>query len=103
IALRSNDYVDQFKTIATELKNHPNTLGVLLGNQNDKAILFVSVGKNLLEKGYSAKEVIKKASNLIKGGGGGQDFLATAGGKDTSKFEEVLQLAEAYAGSSEEN
>jgi alanyl-tRNA synthetase len=42
-------------------------------------------------KGLDAGQLIKQVvSPLIKGGGGGQKTLATAGGQDASKLQEVI-------------
>jgi alanyl-tRNA synthetase len=47
------------------------------------------------EKGLEAPKLIKEyATPLIKGGGGGQKTLATAGGQDASNFSElILQIS----------
>ena len=40
-----------------------------------------------------ATQIIKeKIAPLIKGGGGGQKTLATAGGQDTSQLKNVIEL-----------
>jgi alanyl-tRNA synthetase len=44
-----------------------------------------------LEKGLEAPKMIKEIiTPLIKGGGGGQKTLATAGGQDASNLQEVI-------------
>jgi alanyl-tRNA synthetase len=43
-------------------------------------------------KNLNASAIIKEIAPLIKGGGGGQPFFATAGGTDTSKLKEVFTL-----------
>ena len=44
------------------------------------------------EKGLEAPKLIKEyATPLIKGGGGGQKTLATAGGQDASNLHELIQ------------
>jgi alanyl-tRNA synthetase len=51
----------------------------------------VSANKNL-----DASKLIKEnISPLIKGGGGGQKTLATAGGQDASKFQQVIDTVKA--------
>ncbi|MDQ3277737.1 MAG: DHHA1 domain-containing protein, partial [Bacteroidota bacterium] len=48
------------------------------------------------EKGLDASALIKqKISPLIKGGGGGQKTLATAGGQDISNLRQVLTTVKA--------
>jgi len=46
-----------------------------------KACLTLMYTKDLVEKGLDASKDIRIAAKLIQGGGGGQKFLSTAGGK----------------------
>jgi alanyl-tRNA synthetase len=50
----------------------------------------VGVGEDLLARGLKATELIKPLAAEIKGGGGGQPFYATAGGKDPGGLERAL-------------
>ncbi|MCB9169625.1 MAG: alanine--tRNA ligase [Flavobacteriales bacterium] len=72
------------KDLAFRLKEaHKDLLLVLGARHGGKALLTVMVGEDLIrEKGLNATDVIKQLAMEIKGGGGGQPFLATAGGKD---------------------
>ena len=47
---------------------------------------------DLVESGMNANEIIRKMAAAIKGGGGGQPFYATAGGKELSGLAEALKL-----------
>ena len=49
---------------------------------------FLGIG--LLGAGF-VRAMVNKVSPLIKGGGGGQKTLASAGGQDASRLEEVIQ------------
>jgi len=40
-----------------------------------------------------ASKIIRDIAKEIKGGGGGQPFLATAGGKDLSGLDRAIELA----------
>jgi alanyl-tRNA synthetase len=44
------------------------------------------------EKSLNASNLIREASPLIQGGGGGQAFFATAGGKNAAGLEAALKL-----------
>ncbi|MEO5585356.1 MAG: alanine--tRNA ligase, partial [Flavobacteriales bacterium] len=71
------------RDLAFRLKDgNPDLLLVMGARQGDKALLGVMVGQVLLDKGMAAPQIIKALSSEIKGGGGGQAFYATAGGKD---------------------
>ena len=45
------------------------------------------------ERELNATEIIREISKEIKGGGGGQSFFATAGGKDPEGIERAFRLA----------
>ena len=53
----------------------------------------VMVGQALLDKGIAAPQIIKALASEIKGGGGGQAFYATAGGKDPEGLPRALKKA----------
>ncbi len=57
---------------------------------NGKANLTLLISDDLVKAGWNASEIIRKASRHIRGGGGGQDFYATAGGKDPEGLQAAL-------------
>jgi len=57
---------------------------------NGKANLTLLLSDDLVKAGWNASEIIRKASLHISGGGGGQDFYATAGGKDPNGLQAAL-------------
>ncbi len=57
---------------------------------NGKANLTLLISDDLVKSGWNASEIIRKASRHISGGGGGQDFYATAGGKDPEGLQAAL-------------
>ena len=83
------------KDLAFNMKSLADDLFLVLGSaQNGKALLTVMVSDSLVEqKGLKADEVIKAISGEIKGGGGGQPFFATAGGKDATGLENAFLKA----------
>lgn len=87
--------VNQAKTLAHELRSSGNNMFVVLGMVNSgKVNLLVALSDELVSKGdLKAGEIIKKISQYIKGGGGGQPHLATAGGKDASGIEAAFEAA----------
>lgn len=84
---------DLLKKLAYDLKLQlPGHLIVLAANTGGKASVVVSIDEKLAaDRGLDAGKVIKeKVSGLIKGGGGGQKTLATAGGQDVSALHQVV-------------
>ncbi|MBP6572978.1 MAG: alanine--tRNA ligase [Flavobacteriales bacterium] len=75
-------------------EQHTDLLMVLGSAQDGKALLAVMVGDGLVAgKGLKATDIIKQLSPHIKGGGGGQAFFATAGGKDPSGLKAAIVAA----------
>jgi alanyl-tRNA synthetase len=71
-----------------------NLVAVLGSTKNGKPILSCFVSKNLAEKGViQANSIIKEIGIHIQGGGGGQAFFATAGGKNPNGIENALAAA----------
>ncbi len=66
---------------------------VLALESGDKVNLVVALSDDLVSKGMDAGKIIREISRSIKGGGGGQPQLATAGGKDASGIEEAFEMA----------
>jgi alanyl-tRNA synthetase len=86
---------DALKTIAFELKNQVQDLFmVLAGDIDGKPQIAVVVSDNLVkEKELHAGNIVRELAKEIKGGGGGQPFYATAGGKDISGLDKVIEKA----------
>ena len=64
---------------------------------NGKANVALSISESLVNnKNWQAPAIIKeKIAPLIKGGGGGQKTLATAGGQDASQLAKVIEAVKA--------
>nr|MBC8464575.1 alanine--tRNA ligase [Bacteroidota bacterium] len=86
------------KNLAFELKKEQDNLLLILGAANgDKATITIVVSESLAEsKGLHAGNMVRELAQEIKGGGGGQPFFATAGGKDASGIPNVLEKAKSY-------
>ncbi len=82
---------DSIKNLSYELRGEVNNLCIFIAaNINEKALLSVMLSNDLVEKGLNAINIIKEASKEIQGGGGGQPFYATAGGKNPNGLEKAL-------------
>ena len=86
------------KNLAFELKKEQDDLLLVLGAANgEKATITVVVSESLAEsKGLHAGNMVRELAQEIKGGGGGQAFFATAGGKDASGIPNALEKAKGY-------
>ena len=88
----------ELKDLAFQLRNQGNNLICALGAEIEgKAHLVIMISDNLIETHkLNAGEVIRKISNHIQGGGGGQAFLATAGGRNPAGIPGALESAKKY-------
>ncbi len=86
------------KNLAFELGSEIDDLFLLLGAEhNGKAILSCYITKDLAGKrGLNAGQIVRELGKFIQGGGGGQPFFATAGGKNPSGIPEALEAVAAY-------
>src|SRR5690606_10591952 len=75
-------------------KELENVLLVVASDYDGKPSITVAISDNLVvEKGWNAGQIVRDLAKEIQGGGGGQDFFATAGGKDVSGLERALGKA----------
>ncbi len=86
------------KDLAFQIKGEIDNLFLVLGaNINGKPNLTIMISDNIVaEKGLNAGQIVREAGKEIKGGGGGQPFYATAGGKDVSGLEAAIEKALSY-------
>ena len=86
------------KDLAFELGGEIDNLFVIFGSQNeDKALLTCYISKELVEeRKLNAGQIVRELGTYIQGGGGGQPFFATAGGKNPEGIEAALEAARTY-------
>ena len=78
------------KDIAFMLKSEmKNTAFTAAFTFNGKPYLSVMFTEDLVARGAHAGKVVKEAAKLIQGGGGGQAFFASAGGKNMDHIAEA--------------
>ncbi len=85
---------DALKKLCFDLKNHLRDFVVVLcANIDGKPFVAVSIADNVVAaKNLDANKIIKEhIAPIIKGGGGGQKTLATAGGQDASNLSLVIE------------
>ena len=83
------------KDLAFEIGGEVDNLFLVFGsNHNGKALLSCYISKNLVtEKDLNAGKIIRDLGKHIQGGGGGQPFFATAGGKNPDGISAALQAS----------
>jgi len=83
------------KDLAYELGNIGKNLFLVLATaENDKPMLTVYISKELAaERNLNASQIVRELGKHIQGGGGGQPFFATAGGKDILGIPQALEAA----------
>ena len=86
---------DAIKNISFELRNQIPDSFILLASENDgKAMLSLIISDSLVQSGnLNATTVIRNISKHIQGGGGGQPFYATAGGKNPAGIDAAIEEA----------
>ncbi len=86
---------DALKKLCFELMNNLKGSGIVLLTTiiDNKSFVALGIDEALVKgKELDASKIIKEhIAPLIKGGGGGQKTLATAGGQDTSRLNEVIE------------
>ncbi|MEJ8816791.1 alanine--tRNA ligase [Lacibacter sp. H407] len=85
---------DALKKICFDLKTNLNDyVAVLCANIDGKPFVAVGISDTVATaKNLDAGKIIKEhIAPLIKGGGGGQKTLATAGGQDASNLQQVIE------------
>jgi alanyl-tRNA synthetase len=90
---------NSIKNMVFSLGNKHNNLFAVFATSPspEKALLTCYISKELAnEKGYNAGQVVRELGKLIQGGGGGQNFFATAGGKNPSGIPNALEKAKDF-------
>jgi alanyl-tRNA synthetase len=86
------------KDLAYELGTLGTNLFLVIATSEDgKPMLSCYISKELVaEKNLNAGAVVRELGKYIQGGGGGQPFFATAGGKNVAGIAEALEKAVSF-------
>ncbi|MCB0515900.1 MAG: alanine--tRNA ligase [Chitinophagales bacterium] len=89
---------DILKQLTYDLKNSTeNLVAVLAAEVEGKALISVMIEENLLEKHtWNAGTLVREWAKIVQGGGGGQAFYATAGGKNPAAIPQLIQQAKSW-------
>jgi alanyl-tRNA synthetase len=85
---------NMIKDLAYALRAKAANIILVLGAVNDgKPMLAVMLGDDIVAKGVDAGATVREAAKLMQGGGGGQKFFATAGGKNPDGLQAAIDKA----------
>jgi alanyl-tRNA synthetase len=81
------------KDILFQLKGEvTNFFGVIGGDEGDKCTISIIAADSVIaDKGINAGNLVREVSKHIQGGGGGQAFFATAGGKNSAGLSVAIE------------
>lgn len=87
---------ESIKDLCFQLKGElDNFVGVIGGKSDGKATVTIIISENIAkDKDLHAGNLVREASKLIQGGGGGQPFFATAGGKNQNGLNDAVAFVE---------
>lgn len=86
--------VEMVKDVAFALRQKMPNLALVLGSVSEgKPTLAVMLGDETVARGLNASAIVREAAKEISGGGGGQPFFATAGGKNPDGIDRAIDKA----------
>lgn len=83
------------KDILFQLRNEfPDLVAIIGSKEGDKCAISVAISDGLVaSNNWNAGSVVKTVATHIQGGGGGQPFFATAGGKNPQGLQQAINAA----------
>lgn len=94
IATQTDRTPEFVRDLAYCLRARAPKLVLVQGSVNDgKPMLTVMLGEEITAQGVNAGAVVREAAKLMQGGGGGQAFFATAGGKNPDGLQAAIDKA----------
>jgi len=92
--LQTDRRPDFVKDLAYGLRQRSRKLVFVVGTIHEgKPLLTVMLGDEIAAAGVNAGAVVREAAKLMQGGGGGQAFFATAGGKNPDGLQAAIDKA----------
>ena len=87
---------DMIRGIATQLRTKfaAEKFALIIGSASgDKPSITVALSQCLVDAGTNASYIVREAAKEIDGNGGGQAFMATAGGKNAAGIDKAIERA----------
>jgi alanyl-tRNA synthetase len=86
--------MDALRELGDHLRDKLGSGIVVLGGVfNDRPTVFAMVTQDLVDKGFSAGDIVKVAAGAMGGGGGGRPQSAQAGGREASQLPAAILAA----------
>ena len=94
---RDNLSHDALRRVGDEVRSYaPSSVAVLASEMNGKVNIVTMVAPEAAALGVEAASLVRQVAPLVGGSGGGDAYLAQAGGRDPSRLPEALAKAKAY-------
>ena len=81
------------QTANETIRKNDATVSIFYGSDGTNARIMVMAGEAALKKGANAGEIVREASRIIGGGGGGKPNFAQGGGTNVDKLSEAVKGA----------
>ena len=92
-----NMAVPDLRKMGDQLRDKaPDLVAVLAGKQGEKISILAVCGKDAVARGLKAGLLVKEVCAACGGSGGGKPDSAMGGGKDATKLDDALALADNY-------
>jgi len=89
--------VDKLRQIEDTLRDwETGVVAVLAAVKDDKITILAACGKEAVEKGVKAGDLVRETAKLCGGSGGGKPDFAMGGGKDPDKLRDALAAVDIY-------
>jgi len=85
--------MDDLRVIADKVRGKGKTAIVLGSRRKGRAHIVCGLGKDVVERGLDAAEIVREAAKEVNGGGGGRKDMAQAGGGSPEGLEKALERA----------
>ena len=96
-ATRPGSTADEMRRAGDFLRDKaPNLVAVFAATEEDKITFFAVCGKNAVEKGVKAGDLIKQVTAMTGGKGGGKPDFAMGGGKDMLMLDNALAMVDNF-------
>ena len=90
---------DGLKALALDLRNRIDSGLVVLGapTADGKAQLIAALTADLVDRGFTARDILQPGASVVGGGAGGKGDIAQAGGKHGERIAEALEATRVAA------